>query len=129
MKILLDTHVWIWLLAGSEKLNPKLRTALDSEDNEIWLSPISIWETLVLGEKKRLKLQPDPISWVREALAQCSFREAALNTEVAIKSRQIKLPHQDPADRFLAATAMIYQLTLATQDKDLKRIPGLDILD
>jgi PIN domain nuclease of toxin-antitoxin system len=128
MKILLDTHVWIWLLAGSENLNPKLKTILGSEDNEIWLSPISVWETLVLGEKKRLRLLPDPISWVQRALAQGSFREAALNTEVAIRSRQIKLPHQDPADRFLAATAMIYDLTLATQDRDLKNILDLKVL-
>lgn len=119
MKILLDTHVWIWNLAGSKKLPLKFKEIIESDENEIWLSPVSVWEAIVLGEKGRLKLKPDPIAWVREALQQDNLREAPLNNEVAIRSRQLKFPYQDPADRFLAATAMIYGLELATLDDRL----------
>lgn len=119
MKILLDTHVWIWNLAGSEKLPLKFKKIIESEENEIWLSAISVWEAIVLGETGRLELKPDPFSWVREALQQDNLREAPLNNEIAIRSRQLKLPYQDPADRFLAATAIIYGLDLATLDNRL----------
>lgn len=125
MKILLDTHIWIWNLSGSEMLPARFREILNNEDNESWLSPISIWETIVLAEKGRLELQPDPISWVRRALEKDNIKGAPINIEVAIKSRELDLPHQDPADRFLAATAIIYGLELATLDRVLLKADWL----
>ena len=119
VKILLDTHIWIWNLSGSESLPSKFREMIDSDEHEIWLSPISIWETIVLAEKGRLELLPNPVSWVRQALEKSAAKEAPINSEVAIKSRELDLPHQDPADRFLAATAVIYGLHLATLDRVL----------
>lgn len=62
---------------------------------------------------------PPPGIWMRNALDTLPFREATLNQEVAIQSRRIRLPHQDPADRFIAASAMVYGLTLMTADRAL----------
>ncbi len=56
------------------------------------------------------------------------FREAVINQEVAIQSRKINLPHQDPADRFLAATAIVYDLTLVTADRRLIDAKGFSVL-
>jgi len=56
------------------------------------------------------------------------FREAVINQEVAIQSRKINLPHQDPADRFLAATAIVYDLTLVTADTLLIDAKGFPVL-
>jgi len=64
-------------------------------------------------------LQPDALTWVRSMLRSTPLREAPLNHEVAIQSRSLNLPHQDPADRFLAATAIVYDLTLVTADERL----------
>ncbi len=64
-------------------------------------------------------MQPDTSTWVSLALKNLETREAVLNNEIALLSRQIDLPHQDPADRFIAATAVFYQLTLATVDSNL----------
>ncbi|HUP18651.1 MAG TPA: PIN domain-containing protein [Gemmatimonadota bacterium] len=61
----------------------------------------------------------EPGEWVRDALASSSMREAALNHEVALEGRRVRLPHPDPADRFLAATARVYELTLVTADRRL----------
>jgi PIN domain nuclease of toxin-antitoxin system len=119
LKILLDTHVIIWSAAEPERLPKAVVRALESDKNELWFSPISIWEILLLAEKKRIKLKPDPEKGVRNLIKQLPLREAAINQEVAIMSRRIDLPHNDPADRFLAATAVIYDLTLATADKRL----------
>ena len=121
MRILLDTHVIIWSAAEPEKIPEEVAKELESEQNELWFSPISIWEILLLAEKKKIRLKPDPEKGVRDLLGQLPMREATINREVAIVSRRIDLPHQDPADRFLAATAVVYDLVLATADTRLIR--------
>ena len=119
MKILLDTHIWIWYLSGSSRLPKRYRETLDRDNNQIWLSPISVWETLILAEKGKLSLKPEPISWIQQSLKRWPIKEAPLNIQVSIGSRQLDLPHQDPADRFISATALIYDLTLMTVDERL----------
>ena len=119
MRLLLDTHIWLWSLVAPEHLSHRVAEALGDPSNELWLSPISIWETLVLARKKRIALPGDPAEWVRLALSKTPFKEAALNIEVALQSEAILTAHSDPADRFLAATAIIYDLTLVTADKYL----------
>jgi PIN domain nuclease of toxin-antitoxin system len=101
---------------------------IEDPDNELWLSPISIWEALLLAEKGRIVLPPEPRSWVQSVLQQLELREALLNYEIALLSRQITCPHQDPADRFLAATAIYYNLQLATMDQNLIDTPSLQTM-
>lgn len=97
----------------------KIRTELERPVNELWLSPITIWEVHLLAEKGRILLKPDPSAWIQHILDTIPFHEAAVTHAVALMSRQIDLAHQDPADRFLAATAAIYELTLVTADERL----------
>lgn len=111
-----------------ERLPPSTAQALENPNNELWLSPISLWECLVLAEKGRITLDPDSESWIRKVLKSHNFREAPLRTEVAIISRRITLPHEDPADRFLAATAQVFELTLVTADRRLQGCPDIEIL-
>ena len=104
------------LTAVCDKIGPNLRRELNNAD-ERWLSPISTWEALVLANKGRIHLHADLAVWVARAVS--AFREAPLTHEIALVSRQISLPHGDPADRFLAATAKVLGLTLATADSKL----------
>lgn len=117
LKLLLDTHIWLWSLQGSDKLGTRLRGELANPQNELWLSPISTWEALVLHGKQKVSLGTDLEEWVTRATAP--FREAPLTHEIALVSRQLQLQHQDPADRFLAATAHVLKLTLVTADAHL----------
>ena len=119
MKLLLDTHIWLWSLAEPERLGSRVRAAMTRSGNEIWLSPISVWELLVLAERGRVKLDRAPQAWIAEALAHTPAQEAALTFDVAVRSREILRTHPDPADRFLAATALVYGLTLVTADEAL----------
>lgn len=128
MKLLLDTHVMLWGLLEPERLSRRVAGELQNPKNNIWLSPISIWETLILAEKGRIVLRPDPASWIRTVLNQMAFHEAKINHEIALQSRALSLKHQDPADRFLAATAMVYQLTLVTADTNLLSCRGISVL-
>lgn len=117
MKILLDTHIWIWSIDEPERLGRHLRSELRNSENELWLSPISTWEATILHEKGRIELEEDLESWVAQATA--IFREAPFTHEIVLESRRISFPHRDPADRFLAATAKVVGLTLATADAKL----------
>lgn len=128
MKILLDTHVWIWHLEGNPKLSVTLKTILDNQENSLFYSPISVWEILVLTEKNKIALTPDPLTWINQGIEKLDLQEASLTTEIAILSRQLDLPHQDPADRFIAATAIHYNLILATVDANLTSAPLLQTL-
>jgi len=128
MRILLDTHIWIWYLSGSARLSKRHRESLNRDNNQIWLSPISVWETLILSEKGKLSLRPDPISWIQQSLKRWPIKEAPLNIQISIRSRQLDLPHQDPADRFISATVLIYDLTLMTIDERLISAPWLPTL-
>lgn len=129
MKLLLDTHVWIWYLSGNERLSETLQTAItDDNNNELWLSPISIWEALLLAEKGRIVLKPTPSEWIQDSLEELKTKEAPLSNEIAILSRQLKLEHQDPADRFIAATAIYLDLILATVDNRLTKTYWLKTL-
>lgn len=119
MKLLLDTHIWIWALLDPDRLAPAVRAALEAPENELWLSPISVWEALLLIERGRVTVDTTAVDWVERMSRTLPRREAALTHDIAVASRQLDLPHQDPADRFLAATARVLGLTLVTADERL----------
>lgn len=74
---------------------------------------------MILIEKNRLQVSQAADSWIKSALQHSNVRPIMLTHTVAIRSRQIELPHQDPADRFIAATAIEYKLPLITSDATL----------
>jgi PIN domain nuclease of toxin-antitoxin system len=128
VRLLLDTHIWVWSLLDPARLPSHIAAALESRQNELWLSPISIWEFLILVEKGRLAVDGEPEAWIARALAAVPCQEAPLTREVAIRSRSVDLPHQDPADRFLVATALVYDLTFVTVDDLIVRSKNLLLL-
>jgi PIN domain nuclease of toxin-antitoxin system len=117
LNLLLDTHIWLWSLHDPKRLGRRVRRELSDPANELWLSPISTWEALMLNDKGRIRLSNDLTGWVQRATAL--MHEAPLTHEIALAAQQLVLARQDPADRFLAATAMILDLTLVTADRDL----------
>jgi PIN domain nuclease of toxin-antitoxin system len=128
VKLLLDTHIWIWSLLEPARITPRIAKALESPANEKWVSPISIWECMVLVEKGRLKLNMDVEEWIAHALGEFPPREAPLTTEVVLAMSKVHLPHRDPADAFLAATAKVFELTLVTVDTQLRTAKGIPFL-
>jgi PIN domain nuclease of toxin-antitoxin system len=117
LRLLLDTHIWLWSLIEPDRLGRQVRQELLGLQNEFWLSPVSTWEALMLHDKKRVYLAPDPEDWIARNIAP--FREAPLTHEIAAASRRLSLPQRDPADRFLVATARVLGLTLVTADTHL----------
>ena len=122
MKILLDTHIWIWALHDPNRLGAQTVELLDDVSNELWLSPISTWEALTLHHQGRIQIKGSLADWVARATA--GKNEAPLTHEIIPTARQIDI-HQDPADRFLAATAQVLDLTLLTADTRLLGLANL----
>jgi PIN domain nuclease of toxin-antitoxin system len=130
VNLLLDTHVWVWSHTEPERLTKRVTAAVTDRANELWLSPISIWEFLLLAQRGRVRPHGglDARDWVEAALSRVPMHEATLTREVAIRSRFVRVEHEDPADRFLAATAEVYELTLVTADERLLRGKGFRTL-
>ena len=126
VRLLLDTHIWLWSLQDPDRLSKRVTAALTNQENECWLSPISLWEFLLLVERGRVEVVAPlkPETWIQEAFERAPLKEAALTHEVAVASRRIRVAHEDPADRFIAATAAVYDLTLVTADERLLRGKG-----
>jgi PIN domain nuclease of toxin-antitoxin system len=119
MRLLLDTHIWLWSALDQARLSRRVAVALESPSNELWLSPISLWEVLTLCQKQRLILHPNPQAWIADTLDAAPMREAQITYQVAQETARVQLPRRDPADRFLVATARVLDLTLVTADKQL----------
>lgn len=120
MRLLLDTHIWLWALLEPRRLASPVAEALVDPSNELWLSPISVWECLLLAERGRLELTTDASRWIEEVTRGWPVRDAPFTREVAVVSRSVDLPHEDPADRFIAASAIVHELMLVTQDGRLR---------
>jgi PIN domain nuclease of toxin-antitoxin system len=129
MKLLLDTHIWIWSVGDPKRLSRRVAKALDDVHNQLWLSPISIWEALLLHRKGRLKVPEGFSTWVTRALTTMPLTEAPLNFEVAAAMSEVNLPHTDPADLFLAASAKAFGLTLVTSDRNLIRTREISVME
>jgi len=128
VKLLLDTHIWLWSLLAPENLARRVAKALMSKENELWLSPISTWELVMLVERKRVFLDKPVTDWIQEAMRKAPLKEAPITHEVALETQHVRLNHGDPADRLIAATARLLHLTLVTADERLMGGKGFSVL-
>jgi PIN domain nuclease of toxin-antitoxin system len=119
MKLLLDTQIWIWFESRPEKLGRSAARQLDNPHNELYLSPVSIWEAGWTERRGRWKIKKSFAEWLDTALTRVPLREAPFNFEVATEAAGIQLPESDPGDVFIAATARVLNLTLVTADSQL----------
>jgi PIN domain nuclease of toxin-antitoxin system len=120
MQLLLDTHIWIWAVHSPEKLGHAVRRQLENPKNELFLSPVSIWEARHLVRRNRLHIKQSFPDWLEMVFARAPIKEAPFNFAVAVEAAGIELPESDPGDVFLAATASAFRLTLVTADSQFE---------
>jgi len=121
-KLLLDTHVWIWLINGNTELSSQFIKNIDLHETErmIYLSAISIWEIGMFVEKKRLQLDRDPLDWIETVLEYPNVELLPITPKIAIESSRLSGHfHGDPADRLLIATAQELRGILVTADQKI----------
>jgi PIN domain nuclease of toxin-antitoxin system len=128
VKLLLDTHIWIWNELEPWKLTSEIHRQLASPQNELFLSPVSVWELMLLVERNRIRINADFAEWVDASFADLQIQEAPLTFAVVHELRFTRLAHNDPGDRFIVATARVYDLTLVTADGELLKLSDLAML-
>ena len=113
--ILLDTQVLLWMLWGDTQLGRQARESVELglREQTAAVSAMSFWEVAMLQEKGRVALLVDVSSW-REGLIRDGLVEIPINGEIAIRANQLPGFHSDPADRLIAATALLGDHTLIT---------------
>ena len=129
MKLLLDTHIWIWSALDPSKLGQRVVGAQRDGTSELWLSPISLGELAILAETGKVELRGGLWTWIDAAQRSAPTREAPLTSEVVRALDRIEAPHKDPADRFLAATAAALDLRLVTSNARLLTGHGYKVLE
>lgn len=120
--LLLDTHVWLWLLNGNAAITPKHRKIINdaAQTNDVFIAAISLWEVSMLAAKERIIIEKPVLAWMEEGLALPGIAAKPLTPEIAADSCQLPGDfHGDPADRLIIATARIHSLNLLTHDQKI----------
>jgi PIN domain nuclease of toxin-antitoxin system len=119
--LLLDTHIWLWWLLGDSRIEHAAVRGLIQEGertHRLRLSAISIWETLLLWEAGRIRMEEDPRTWLREAREKFVVATLPIDDRIAAESRLLPGEfHSDPADRFIVGTARVMGASVVTSDR------------
>lgn len=122
MRLLLDTHVVLWWLAG-QRIRPKALEAIAAADSDIWVSAASVWEMTIKSGLGKLAM-PDDLS---EQLARQGFEALPVSVQHALAVGSLPPHHADPFDRMLVAQAKVEDLTVVTRDPNIRRYPVMTI--
>lgn len=118
MNLFIDTHILLWSLIRTEKLNSAVRDALEDTDNAVFFSVISIWEIGIKAALRRDDFDVDPAEILSMARAT-GFIEQSIDSELAIMASRLPPHHRDPFDRMLFAQAMQSKARFITADTKL----------
>ncbi len=124
MRLLIDTHVFLWWCEGDSRLSAAERGCIRDAANEVYLSAASVWEMNIKEGLGRLVV-PERVS---AAALRLGFEALPVTFEHAEEISQLPPLHRDPFDRMLVAQARVESLTLVTQDPSIRSYPGLRLL-
>jgi PIN domain nuclease of toxin-antitoxin system len=124
MRLLLDTHVFLWAVAGSPRLKPAARRLIE-DAQEVYVSAASIWEAAIKAGIG--KLQADPLE-LEQAISASGFIELPVRAHHVAGVTRLPAHHGDPFDRLLVAQAIAEPLRLVTADEALVRYSDLVVL-
>jgi PIN domain nuclease of toxin-antitoxin system len=124
-RLLLDTHIALWLDSGDDRLRPSTRGLVDGcwrDGGTIFLSAVTAWEIALLVDTGRIDLDLPVENWIERFLRHPGVEPAPLSYRAASRSYQLHhLEHRDPADRLLIATAIELDCPLVTYDERIAR--------
>ena len=116
MRILLDTHIFLWFISGDTQLSAGVRDAIRDSDNEVYLSAISIWEAIVKYQLGKLPVPEHPETYLPKQRDLHRIASLALDESSVIQLAKLPPLHRDPFDRMLICQALQNGLTIATVD-------------
>lgn len=125
--MVLDTHVFLWYLVDDPRLPEPTREQMRHRPEAVYVPSVCIWELMMQIQVGRISLPKSnrPELLLKKLLRETGFQEAPLTTDIALLSRSLSFPHEDPVDRFIAATAVSLAFPLATSDPKLRSLSWL----
>jgi PIN domain nuclease of toxin-antitoxin system len=130
MRLLLDSHVFVWAKAAPDKLRRQTLAAIADPGNAVFVSVVSAWELWIKHAKKPVSpvLDGGPSAFLRAA-TESGIQLLEIGLNHAAVAADLPLHHRDPFDRMLIAQAIVEQLTLVTADRELERYRILGLMD
>lgn len=121
MRVLLDTHAFLWWVADSRRLSEPARDAIRNEANDVVVSAVSAWEIATKHRLGRLPEAEGLASDIRGAIVGQGFSELPISVADAERSGRLPGPHRDPFDRLLIAQALAHDLALVSNEEAFDR--------
>ncbi|MBD1834121.1 type II toxin-antitoxin system VapC family toxin [Cyanobacteria bacterium FACHB-472] len=120
MKLLLDTHVFLWFISGDRRLSSDLRDSIRDSDNEVYLSVVSVWEAIIKYQLGKLPLPEPPETYLPKQRDLHLIASLHLDENSVAQLANLPLLHRDPFDRILICQAVEHGLTIATADAAIR---------
>ena len=123
MKLLLDTHLLLWVAGQPDRLSQAARQFIEDKENELIFSTASLWEVVIKRGLGRDDFKVDP-RLLRRGLLDNGYSELSITSEHAVNVDHLPSTHKDPFDRILVAQATVEGITLLTNDRKLMAYSG-----
>jgi len=123
MRLLLDTHVFLWFISGDARLPAGMRDSIRNTDNEVYLSVVSLWEAVVKHQLGKLPLPQTPETYLPFQRDRHQISSLPLDEPSVVRLAGLPPLHRDPFDRMLICQAIQHALTIATVDKAITQYP------
>ena len=128
MRILLDTHIFLWLVEDNQRLSGQHRQIIRNLDNEIFLSVVSVWECTIKYQIGKLDFPSSPETYLPGERRKNLIKTLTVDEDSVASLVKIPLLHKDPFDRLIMAQALQHDLILITEDKLILAYPDLRFL-
>jgi PIN domain nuclease of toxin-antitoxin system len=123
MRLLLDTHIFLWFISGDARLPEGLRDTIRNPDHEVYLSAVSLWEAIVKHQIGRLPLPQPPESYLPTQRARHEIASLSLDEASVRQLAELPAIHRDPFDRMLVCQAMEHGFVIVTVDDVFSHYP------
>ena len=117
MRLLLDTHVWLWMIGEHERIEDEAKRALTDPLTELFLSVASVWEIAIKHAAGKLKYTGQPRVQVPLHIERSGVSPLRISVEHALAAGALPSHHRDPFDRLIIAQAQVEELTVVTADE------------
>jgi len=122
MRLLLDTHIFLWYITGDERLAVDGRRAVEDSD-AVYLSVVSLWEVTIKFQLGKLPLPDPPHPWLRLQREEHGIESLPLDENSVARLPFLEKHHRDPFDRMLVCQALEHDLHIVTADAVLSKYP------
>ena len=125
MPIIIDTCVLLWIVGDPKKLSEKAANLIKGNPDGLYVSAISAFEIAIKHKKNKLELPKDPWPWFEEAIYDYNLKVIPISAKIAALAPAVDVPHADPCDRIIVASAITHDLHVISPDHLIQKCPDV----